>query len=53
VVDGPPALLAAARAAEADLAAAGRVAAFEYRERPEAATLAVRVELAASEEAPT
>ncbi|MDF2744821.1 MAG: hypothetical protein K0S88_6199, partial [Actinomycetia bacterium] len=37
----------------ADLAAAGRVAAFEYRERPEAATLAVRVELAASEEAPT
>jgi valyl-tRNA synthetase len=52
-VDGPPALLAAARAAEADLAAAGRVAAFEYRERPEAATLAVRVELAASEEAPT
>ena len=53
VVDGPPAPLAAARAAEADLAAAGRVAAFEYRERPEAATLAVRVELAASEEAPT
>jgi valyl-tRNA synthetase len=53
VVDGPPAPLAAARAAEADLAAAGRVAAFEYRERPEAATLAVRVELAASEEAST
>ena len=53
VVDGPPTPLAAARAAEADLAAAGRVAAFEYRERPEAATLAVRVELAASEEAPT
>jgi valyl-tRNA synthetase len=53
VVEGPPALLAAARAAEADLAAAGRVAAFEYRERPEAATLEVRVELAASEEATT
>jgi valyl-tRNA synthetase len=51
VVEGPPALLAAARAAEADLAAAGRVAAFQYRERPEAATLEVRVELAASEEA--
>jgi valyl-tRNA synthetase len=52
-VDGPPALLAAARAAEADLAAAGRVAAFEYRERPQAATLEVRVELAAPEEATT
>ena len=47
---GPPELLAAARVAEADLAAAGRVAAFEYRERPEAATLEVRVELAAPEE---
>jgi valyl-tRNA synthetase len=53
VVDGPPALLAAARAAEADLAAAGRVAAFAYRERPQAATLEVRVELAAPEEATT
>ena len=50
---GPPELLAAARAAEGDLAAAGRVAAFEYRERPEAATLEVRVELAAPEEATT
>jgi len=29
------------------------VAAFEYRERPEAATLQVRVELAAPEEATT
>jgi valyl-tRNA synthetase len=48
---GPAELLAAARAAEGDLAAAGRVAAFEYRERPEAATLEVRVELAAPEEA--
>jgi valyl-tRNA synthetase len=53
VVDGPPGLLAAARAAEADLAAAGRVAAFEYRERPQAATLDVQVELAAPEEATT
>jgi valyl-tRNA synthetase len=53
VVDGPPELLAAARAAEADLAAAGRVAAFEYRERPQAAKLEVRVELAAPEEATT
>jgi valyl-tRNA synthetase len=53
VVDGPPGLLGAARAAEADLAAAGRVAAFEYRERPQAATLEVQVELAASEEATT
>jgi valyl-tRNA synthetase len=53
VVEGPPALLAATRAAEADLAAAGRVAAFEYRERPETATLAVRVELATPEEATT
>jgi valyl-tRNA synthetase len=44
---GPPELLAAARAAEADLAAAGRVAAFEYRERPQATGLDVRVELAA------
>jgi valyl-tRNA synthetase len=48
---GPPGRLAAARAAEADLAAAGRVAAFEYRERPEAATLEARVALAAPEEA--
>jgi valyl-tRNA synthetase len=50
---GPPALLAAARAAEADLAAAGRVAGFEYRERPDTATLEVRVELATPEEATT
>jgi valyl-tRNA synthetase len=53
VVDGPPGLLAAARAAEADLAAAGRVAAFEYRERPDPATLEVAVELATPEEATT
>jgi valyl-tRNA synthetase len=53
VVDGPPAPLAAARAAEADLAAAGRVAAFGYRERPEPDGLDVRVELAAAEEATT
>jgi valyl-tRNA synthetase len=51
---GPPELLAAARAAEGDLAAAGRVAAFEYRERPEPAnSLEVRVELATPEEATT
>jgi valyl-tRNA synthetase len=51
-VDGPAALLAAARAAEDDLAAAGRVAAFGYRERPGPAnTLEVRVELATPEEA--
>jgi len=50
-VDGPAELLAAARAAEADLAAAGRVAAFQYRERPEPASLEVRVELATPEEA--
>jgi valyl-tRNA synthetase len=43
---GPSRLLAAARAAEADLAAAGRVAAFRYRERPEPDGLDVRVELA-------
>jgi valyl-tRNA synthetase len=53
VVAGPPELVAAARAAEADLAAAGRVAAFQYRERPEADGLDVRVELAAAEEATT
>jgi valyl-tRNA synthetase len=52
-VAGPPELLAAARAAEADLAAAGRVAAFEYRERPDPATLEVGVELATPEEATT
>ena len=53
VVTGPRAWLAAARAAEADLAAAGRVAAFGYRERPEPDGLDVRVELAAAEEATT
>ena len=53
VVTGPPAWLDAARAAEADLAAAGRVAAFGYRERPEPDGLDVRVELAAAEEATT
>jgi len=52
-VTGPPDLLAAARAAEADLAAAGRVAAFEYRERQESDGLDVRVELAAAEETTT
>jgi valyl-tRNA synthetase len=50
-VAGPPELVAAARAAEADLAAAGRVAAFQYRARPEADGLDVRVELAPAEEA--
>ncbi len=53
VVTGPPAWLDAVRAAEADLAAAGRVAGFGYRERPEPAGLEVRVELAAAEEATT
>ena len=52
-VSGPPDLLAAARAAETDLAAAGRVAAFGYRERQEADGLDVRVELAAAEETTT
>jgi valyl-tRNA synthetase len=52
-VAGPAELLAAARAAEADLAAAGRVAAFEYRERPDPATLEVAVELATPEGATT
>jgi valyl-tRNA synthetase len=52
-VAGPPDWLAAVRAAEADLAAAGRVAAFGYRERPDADGLEVRVELAAPEEATT
>jgi valyl-tRNA synthetase len=52
-VEGPVELLAAARSAETDLAAAGRVAAFEYRERPEPGTLEVRVELATPEEATT
>jgi valyl-tRNA synthetase len=52
-VAGPPAWLDAVRAAEADLAAAGRVAAFGYRERPDADGLEVRVELAAPEEATT
>jgi valyl-tRNA synthetase len=51
-VSGPPELLAAARAAEPDLAATGRVAAFGYREHREADGLDVRVELAAAEEAP-
>jgi valyl-tRNA synthetase len=49
-VGGPPELLAAARKAEDDLAAAGRVAAFEYREQPQADGLDVRVELAPAEE---
>ena len=53
VVTGPRAWLDAARAVEADLAAAGRVAAFGYRERPEPDGLDVRVELAAAEEATT
>ena len=52
-VTGPAAWLDAVRAAEADLAAAGRVAAFGYRERPEPDGLDVRVELAAAEEATT
>jgi valyl-tRNA synthetase len=52
-VTGPPDLLAAVRAAEPDLAAAGRVATFGYRERQEADGLDVRVELAAAEEATT
>jgi valyl-tRNA synthetase len=52
-VAGPPDRLAAVRTAEADLAAAGRVAAFGYRERPDADGLEVRVELAAPEEATT
>jgi valyl-tRNA synthetase len=53
VVAGPPELLAAARTAEGDLAAAGRVAAFEYREHPPADGLEVRVELAPTEETMT
>jgi valyl-tRNA synthetase len=52
-IAGPPAELAAVRAAEADLAAAGRVAAFRYRERPDPDGLEVRVELAPAEEATT
>jgi valyl-tRNA synthetase len=52
-VAGPAGPLAAARAAEADLAAAGRVAVFEYRERPDPAALEVGVELATPEEATT
>jgi valyl-tRNA synthetase len=52
-VTGLPGWLDAVRAAEGDLAAAGRVAAFGYRERPDADGLDVRVELAAAEEAPT
>ena len=52
-VAGPPDWLAAVRTAEADLAAAGRVAAFGYREQPDADLLEVRVELAAPEEATT
>ncbi|MFL6186037.1 MAG: valine--tRNA ligase [Actinomycetes bacterium] len=52
-VIGPPELLAAARGAEADLAAAGRVATFQYREEPRADGLDVRVELAPAEETTT
>jgi valyl-tRNA synthetase len=52
-ITGPPDQLAAARAAEADLAAAGRVAVFGYRERQETDGLDVRVELAAAEETTT
>jgi valyl-tRNA synthetase len=52
-VSGPPGWLAAVRAAGGDLAAAGRVAAFGYRELPDADGLDVRVELAAAEEATT
>jgi valyl-tRNA synthetase len=52
-VSGPPAWLDAVRAVETDLAAAGRVAAFGYRERPDADGLDVRVELAPAEEATT
>jgi valyl-tRNA synthetase len=52
-VAGPPEPLAAARAAEADLAAAGRVARFEYRGQPQAPGLDVRVELATAEGATT
>ena len=52
-VSGPPSWLDAVRAAETDLAAAGRVAAFGYRERPDADGLDVRVELAPAEEATT
>jgi valyl-tRNA synthetase len=52
-VAGPPELLAAARTAEGDLVAAGRVAAFRYREQPQADGLEVRVELAPPEERTT
>ncbi|HKQ01002.1 MAG TPA: valine--tRNA ligase [Actinomycetes bacterium] len=52
-VSGPPSWLDAVRAAETDLAAAGRVSAFGYRERPDADGLGVRVELAPAEEAAT
>jgi valyl-tRNA synthetase len=52
-VAGPAELLAAARTAEGDLAAAGRVAAFRYREQPQADGLEVRVELAPPEEGTT
>jgi valyl-tRNA synthetase len=52
-VGGPPGLLAAARTAEGDLAAAGRVMAFRYREQPQADGLEVRVELAPPEERTT
>ena len=52
-VSGPPDWLDAVRAAEADLAAAGRVASFGYRERPDSDGLDVRVELAPAEEATT
>jgi valyl-tRNA synthetase len=50
VVAGPGPLLDAVRATEADLAAAGRVATFQYRAEPEADGLEVRVELAATGE---
>jgi valyl-tRNA synthetase len=50
VITGPAGLLDAVRAAEADLAAAGRVAAFEYRAASEEEGLTVQVELAPAEE---
>jgi valyl-tRNA synthetase len=46
VITGPPELLAAVRAAEADLGAAGRVAALDYQEDQDRPGLAVEVELA-------
>jgi valyl-tRNA synthetase len=53
VVGGPPELLDAVRVAEADLGAAGRVAAFQYHGRPGQQGLDVRVELAPTVEANT